>query len=112
MIPVPDDAAGNVSALYRSATESVHRDIYLLHSSDRGRTFAGRLMGKWDINACPMSSMDIASNGQPLARGKTEARSIGRVSAAVPAPPGCRLGASPPRWRCPAAISQSSAEAP
>src|SRR5207253_3226967 len=30
---------GNVLALYRSATESVHRDIYLLSSSDHGRTF-------------------------------------------------------------------------
>jgi len=58
------DGAGNVSVLYRSATEGVHRDIYLLSSSDRGRTFTGRLMGEWDINACPMSSMDIASNGR------------------------------------------------
>lgn len=55
---------GDVTALYRSATEQVHRDIYLLHSTDRGRTFQGRLLHKWDINACPMSSMDIAENGK------------------------------------------------
>lgn len=61
------DGGGNVSVLYRSATEGVHRDIYLLRSSDRGRTFEGRLMGKWEINACPMSSMDIASNGRQTA---------------------------------------------
>lgn len=56
------DSKGNVFALYRSATESVHRDIYLLHSSNRGRSFDGRLLHKWEINACPMSSMDFAEN--------------------------------------------------
>lgn len=56
--------AGNVTALYRSATEQVHRDIYELRSTDRGRTFQGRLLHKWNINACPMSSMDIAENGK------------------------------------------------
>jgi len=60
------DSLGNVSALYRSATESVHRDIYLLTSTDRGRTFRGGLLHKWDINACPMSSMDIVQNGNTL----------------------------------------------
>jgi len=58
------DRQGNVWVLYRSATESVHRDIYLLGSHDRGRTFQGKLLGRWDINACPMSSMDIAANGR------------------------------------------------
>jgi hypothetical protein len=54
------DRRGNVFALYRSATESVHRDIYLLSSRDQGRTFQGKLLHKWNINACPMSSMDFA----------------------------------------------------
>ena len=58
------DRQGTVSALYRSATESVHRDIYMLASQDRGRSFEGHLLHKWDINACPMSSMDIAGNGR------------------------------------------------
>jgi hypothetical protein len=57
------DRNGNVFALYRSATESMHRDIYLLSSNDHGRTFQGKLLHKWDINACPMSSMDFAENG-------------------------------------------------
>jgi hypothetical protein len=56
------DRHANVFALYRSATESVHRDIYLLTSKDHGRTFQGRLVHKWDINACPMSSMDFADS--------------------------------------------------
>ena len=55
---------GDVMALYRTATESVHRDIYLLSSKDRGRTFQGSLLHKWNINACPMSSMDITDNAK------------------------------------------------
>ncbi len=53
-------SGGDVYALYRSATESIHRDIYLLRSRDGGRTFQGRLLDKWEVNACPMSSMDFA----------------------------------------------------
>ena len=56
------DRRGNIYALYRSATESVHRDIYLLKSQNQGHSFQGRLLHKWNINACPMSSMDIAEN--------------------------------------------------
>jgi hypothetical protein len=60
------DREGNVTALYRSATESVHRDIYLLTSKDRGKSFQGNLLHKWNINACPMSSMDLAENAKML----------------------------------------------
>lgn len=56
------DRQGNLLAMYRSARESVHRDIYLLRSADRGETFRGKLLHKWDINACPMSSMDFAES--------------------------------------------------
>jgi hypothetical protein len=56
------DHRANVFALYRSATESVHRDIYLLTSNDQGKSFQGRLLHKWNINACPVSSMDFAEN--------------------------------------------------
>ena len=57
------DRENNVHALYRSATESVHRDIYFLSSKDQGGSFQGRLLHKWDVNACPMSSMDFAEDG-------------------------------------------------
>lgn len=60
------DRESNVYALYRSATESVHRDIYSLSSNDRGASFQGRLLHKWNINACPMSSMDCADNGHAV----------------------------------------------
>jgi hypothetical protein len=61
------DQKGEVFALYRSATESVHRDIYFLSSNDRGRTFHGKLLHKWNINACPMSSMDFAEGANIVA---------------------------------------------
>jgi hypothetical protein len=60
------DRNGGMFALYRSATESVHRDIYLLSSKDHGRTFEGNLLHKWNINACPMSSMDFAENADMI----------------------------------------------
>jgi hypothetical protein len=60
------DRRGDVFALYRSATESVHRDIYLLRSSDHGKSFQGSLLHKWNINACPMSSMDFAEHADTM----------------------------------------------
>jgi hypothetical protein len=61
------DRKGDVFALYRSAIESLHRDIYLLSSNDHGRTFKGKLLHKWNINACPMSSMDFAEGANIVA---------------------------------------------
>jgi hypothetical protein len=64
---------GTVYLLYRSATESVHRDVYLLVSRDGARNFRERLIDKWEINACPMSSMDLAEGaGRVLAAWQTK----------------------------------------
>jgi hypothetical protein len=57
------DGKGTVRALYRSATENVHRDIYLLTSHDHAGGFEGRKLHPWEINACPMSSMAFAEAG-------------------------------------------------
>jgi len=54
------DARGDVYILYRSATEMVHRDIYLL-SSKNGETFAGKKVGPWEIGKCVMSSASFAA---------------------------------------------------
>lgn len=51
------DSNGNLLALYRSARDVVHRDVYLLASTDRGETFRGKMLHPWEIGACPMSSM-------------------------------------------------------
>ena len=63
---------GTLFALYRSATGNVHRDIYLLASQDRGKSFNGSLAHPWEINACPMSSMSFTgSAGTTLAAWET-----------------------------------------
>ena len=54
---------GALHLLYRAATSRVHRDIYALSSSDRGRTFRGARRDEWEINACPMTSMALATAG-------------------------------------------------
>ena len=54
------DEAGELFALYRSAHEIVHRDIYLLHSRDHGKSFSSEMLHPWEIGACPMSSMSFS----------------------------------------------------
>jgi hypothetical protein len=56
------DRHNNVYALYRSATEIVHRDIYLLSSNDRGGTFRGTDISPWNIGACTMSMEDLSES--------------------------------------------------
>jgi hypothetical protein len=41
--------------LYRSASEKVHRDMYLLSSTDQGKTFQGKLLQRWRKSECVMS---------------------------------------------------------
>lgn len=50
------DGSGKLYILYRSATNVVHRDMYLLVSDDRGATFTGKDISKWNVGACVMSS--------------------------------------------------------
>jgi hypothetical protein len=54
------DAQGNGYFLYRAATNKVNRGMYLLKSSDQGKTFAGLPLDNWQINMCPMSSESFA----------------------------------------------------
>ena len=63
------DRQGRVHLLYRAATESVNRDMYLLTSENQGRTFSGVLLDKWKLNACPLTS------------GSSVCRTMGSVSA-------------------------------
>ena len=54
------DSKGNLYALYRSARETVHRDIYLLFSPDHGRSFTSADIHPWNIGACVMSEESFA----------------------------------------------------
>lgn len=69
------DSQGILYGLYRSATQNVHRDIYLLRSPDRGRSFSVDLLHPWNVNACPMSSMAFTeAGGEVLAAWETQAQ--------------------------------------
>lgn len=60
------DARDHVYLFYRAATELVHRDMYLLSSSDHGQDFSGQMVHPWQINACPMSTSSIAEQGNRI----------------------------------------------
>jgi hypothetical protein len=55
------DREGKVYVLFRSAQTTVHRDIYLLESSDHGDTFRGSNISKWNVGYCVMSSEAFVS---------------------------------------------------
>lgn len=91
------DSSGKVYLVYRSAREKINRDIYLLTSSNHGESFQGEILGKWQIDACPMSSESFAesaaaiftgweTNGQVFF-GRVD-RKTGKVGKSVPAPGG------------------------
>jgi hypothetical protein len=42
--------------LYRTATEMTERGMFLLTSSDHGKSFSGARLDKWNLTTCPMSS--------------------------------------------------------
>ncbi|MEO7788629.1 MAG: hypothetical protein ABIX28_03560 [Vicinamibacterales bacterium] len=54
-------APRGLTILYRSATNLTHRDIYVLTSNDGGANFAGAIVQPWELNACPMTSLSLAS---------------------------------------------------
>jgi hypothetical protein len=83
--------AGGLFVLYRAAIESMHRDMYLIESTDHGRHFNGAAVQRWDVNACPMSSMSLAENAAALfaaweTEGQVFAGAVDRARATVPAP--------------------------
>jgi hypothetical protein len=56
------DRSGRLFVLYRAATHKVERDMVLLTSADRGKSFRGARLHPWQINACPMSSESFAQS--------------------------------------------------
>jgi hypothetical protein len=57
-------SGGRSLVLYRSASGKVHRDIYLLRSDGESGRFESRLLDRWEIPGCPMSSMSLAFDGE------------------------------------------------
>lgn len=60
------DADDAVYVLFRAATQMIHRDMYLLTSLDRGMTFHGADISRWDIGACVMSSASLIQAGKDV----------------------------------------------
>lgn len=60
------DSRGTVFALFRSAHEMVNRDMYLLASNDRGHTFHGTNISKWNVGYCVMSSEAFAESASSV----------------------------------------------
>ncbi len=58
------DERGALYVLYRSAAQSIHRDITLLVSTDRGNMFRTLAVDSWELNACPMSTAYLSEGGQ------------------------------------------------
>lgn len=56
--------AGQVYLIYRTATEMVNRDMYLLSSKDGGEHFQGMRLHNWKIGACPMSSVSFSQGAE------------------------------------------------
>jgi hypothetical protein len=65
-VGIAADRRGTLYSLYRAATDTIHRDTYLLVSRDRALTFSGQKLEEWNINACPMSSFSFADGANGM----------------------------------------------
>jgi hypothetical protein len=54
------DSGARLYVLYRSAFETVNRDMHLLVSRDIGRHFTSAVVGRWHVGACVMSTQAFA----------------------------------------------------
>jgi hypothetical protein len=101
-IAIYADSKGTVRVLYRSATENVYRDIYVLTSHDYAESFDGRKLHPWEINACPMSSMAFSEadgkiEGAWETGGQVYFENLEDVNAAPVSAPGENKGHKHPR---------------
>jgi hypothetical protein len=55
------DGKGALYLLYRTATGMTERGMFMLVSTDRGKTFTGERLDNWHLTTCPMSSVTMAS---------------------------------------------------
>jgi hypothetical protein len=64
--------SGEVFVMYRTAREIVHRDMNLLTSGDRGKSFRSFDLQGWQIGGCPMSTSSFTDvDGRVLAAWET-----------------------------------------
>jgi hypothetical protein len=60
---------GSLYVLFRSASQVVHRDIWLLSSVDGGSFFRGSDISQWNVGACVMSSAALLSSPKGVLAG-------------------------------------------
>jgi hypothetical protein len=89
------DSKGALYVLYRAAKDDVHRDMYLLTSTDKGTRFRGDKVQEWRTENCPMSSAAFGEkNGSVFAAWETKGQvyfsridqETGKRSAPIAAP--------------------------
>ncbi len=56
------DPRGALHLFYRGATNMTERGMFLLTSTDKGRSFRGTRLDNWNLNYCPMSSVTATAN--------------------------------------------------
>lgn len=56
------DSRGRLYLLYRSARQTVHRDMHLLVSNDQGTSFAGKKIDDWKVSHCVMSTAALSES--------------------------------------------------
>ena len=61
------DEEGAVYVSYRGAGENIRRGQRLLTSLDHGATFTDELIDLWEINACPISTTNLARGPEGMA---------------------------------------------
>src|SRR5262249_59213993 len=58
------DPRGALHLFYRTATNMTERGMFLLTSTDRGKSFRGSRLDNWRLTSCPMSSVTATANDQ------------------------------------------------
>ena len=73
---------GSLYILFRSATQMVHRDIWLLSSADHGASFDGSHVSQWNIGACVMSTAALLPTSAGILAGWESEKQVylGRVA--------------------------------
>jgi hypothetical protein len=52
---------GDLFMLYRSASQTIHRDIFLVGSHDSGKTLTSTKLAPWEASVCVMSTASMCS---------------------------------------------------
>jgi hypothetical protein len=78
-----------VYAIYRSARENVHRDMYLLTSKNGGRKFEAAKVDEWQVGYCVMSTEAFTSSKRGViaaweTEGQIRLAHVGRKAQSVP----------------------------